>query len=380
MKNDAERALLPEGLHDELPPEAEHEAVVLDGLTRAFSAYGYERVKPPLVEFEESLLTGPGAGVSRHMFRLMDPISQRMMGVRSDMTTQVARIATTRLARAPRPLRLFYTGQVLRVRGSQLRPERQYTQAGAELIGADSAAGDAEIILLAVDALRAVGVSDLSVDLTLPSLTPAMCTAAGLSSEETSRICVALDQKDGAAIDAIADRSRADFHALMRAAGPVESAMAALEAINLPPAGVALRDKLSAVIAALREEDGELTLTVDPGENRGFAYQTGVSFTLFAKGVRGELGRGGRYDLDSGESAIGFTLYLDSLLRATPEPATPARVYLPHGTSPDIGNRLRADGWQTVRALNGKEPDLDVAAKASGCTHILTDGKPVVLD
>ena len=116
MKNDSELALLPEGLHDGLPPDAGHEARTVEQLTAWFDRYGYDTVKPPLVEFEESLLSGPGAGISRHMFRLMDPISQRMMGLRADITTQVARIAATRLKAAPRPLRLCYAGQVLRVR------------------------------------------------------------------------------------------------------------------------------------------------------------------------------------------------------------------------------------------------------------------------
>ena len=103
--SDADRALLPEGLHDDLPPAAEHEAAVIDILLSAFRQHGYARVKPPLVEFEESLLAGPGQGLSRNMFRLMDPISQRMMGLRADMTPQVARIATSRLAKRARPLR-----------------------------------------------------------------------------------------------------------------------------------------------------------------------------------------------------------------------------------------------------------------------------------
>src|SRR3546814_11888566 len=88
-------------------------------------AQGYERVKPPLLEFEEALLTGAGTAVASQTFRLMDPVSQRMMGLRADMTPQVARIATTRLKKAPRPLRLCYGGQVLQVRGSQLRPDRK---------------------------------------------------------------------------------------------------------------------------------------------------------------------------------------------------------------------------------------------------------------
>ena len=99
-----------------------------------------------------------------------DPVSHRTLGFRADVTTQVARIATTRLAVAPRPLRLMYAGHVLRVRGDQLEPERQFTQAGIELIGAAAGAADAEVILATVDALAAVGVRDITVDLALPTL------------------------------------------------------------------------------------------------------------------------------------------------------------------------------------------------------------------
>ena len=149
-------ALLPAGLRDVLAPDAAHEAATLDQLVEVFSMHGYQRVEPPLVEFETTLLNEGGHALTEHMFRVMDPVSQRMMAVRADMTLQVARIASTRLAKEPRPLRLSYGGQVLRVRGSQLRPERQFTEAGIELIGADGAAADAEAIVLAAEALDAV--------------------------------------------------------------------------------------------------------------------------------------------------------------------------------------------------------------------------------
>jgi ATP phosphoribosyltransferase regulatory subunit len=142
-------ALLPAGLRDLLPPEAETEASAVEALMTVFAAHGYQRVKPPLLEFEDSLLTGSGVAVSDQTFRLMDPDSQRMMGLRADTTPQVARIATTRLGGAPRPLRLSYAGQCLRVRGSQLAPDRQVAQAGVELIGHDSPQADAEAIVVA---------------------------------------------------------------------------------------------------------------------------------------------------------------------------------------------------------------------------------------
>jgi len=140
--NDAPHpALLPAGLYDLLPPDAEIEAEVTGRLMGILASHGYQQVKPPLVEFEETLLSGAGTATASDTFRLMDPISHRMVGVRADMTPQVARIATTRMSHMPRPLRLSYAGQVLRVKGSEMRPERQIGQAGAELIGGGLAHG-----------------------------------------------------------------------------------------------------------------------------------------------------------------------------------------------------------------------------------------------
>ena len=148
-------ALLPAGLRDLLPPDAEAEAAAVQALMDSFAAHGYQRVKPPLLEFEDSLLAGSGAAVADQTFRLMDPETRRMMGLRADMTPQVARIAITRLGHVARPLRLSYAGQCLRVQGSQIAPDRQVAQAGIELIGHDSPAADAEIVLLAAEALAA---------------------------------------------------------------------------------------------------------------------------------------------------------------------------------------------------------------------------------
>src|SRR5258708_607948 len=153
----ARRALLPAGLRDVLPPEADQEAAAVHPLLAVFAASGYASVKPPLVEFEDSLLAGSGAAMGPRTFRVMDPISQRMLALRADMTLQMARIAATRLRRLPRPLRLSYAGEVLRVKGDELRPERQVGQVGAELIGAQSAAADVEAGLLAAPAPQTVG-------------------------------------------------------------------------------------------------------------------------------------------------------------------------------------------------------------------------------
>src|SRR5215475_875570 len=186
--------LLPAGLSDGLPPEAGFEAAIVERLMAAFAAWGYERVKPPLIEFEDSLLSGPGEAMAADTFRLMDPVSQRMMGLRADITPQVGRIAASRLTNAPRPVRLSYAGQVLRVKGEQLRPERQIGQAGVELIGTDAAAADAEVVLLGAEALGAVGVKELVIDLNIPTLVPAILKQAGIA--DPKPLIAALDRKD----------------------------------------------------------------------------------------------------------------------------------------------------------------------------------------
>jgi ATP phosphoribosyltransferase regulatory subunit len=219
MNEPVHPALLPLGLRDLLPPDAAIEAAIVARQMAVLASHGYERVKPPLAEFEENLLSGAGAAMARETFRLMDPISQRMIGLRADMTPQVARIATTRLKNAPRPLRLCYAGQVLRVKGSQLHPDRQVGQVGAELIGSDETSADVEVMALAADALAASGVGALSVDLGLPTLVPALCTALGLAPEAAEAVRRALDHKDAAAVAAVGGRAAALLGKLLDSAG-----------------------------------------------------------------------------------------------------------------------------------------------------------------
>src|SRR5262249_38298413 len=218
--NDAPHpALLPAGFYDLLPPEAETEAEVTARLMGGLASHRYERVQPPLVEFEETLFSGAGAGMASNTFRTMDPMSHRMIGVRADMTPQVARIAATRLGHRARPLRLSYAGQVLRVRGFEMWPERQIGQAGAGLIGAGRGAAGGEANAVAGEALAAVGVPHLSVDLTLPTLVPAIVEAYGIEGERAASLRAALDHKDVAAVTGLAGEAGVLLARLIAAAG-----------------------------------------------------------------------------------------------------------------------------------------------------------------
>jgi ATP phosphoribosyltransferase regulatory subunit len=349
--------LLPEGLRDVRPPHADAEAALLRALVDAIGAQGYARVSPPLVEFEDSLVGRMSAEKARDLFRFMDPLSGRTLALRADITPQIARIASHAMAKEARPLRLAYGGAVVRVQGSMLAPERQSWQVGAELIGSDSAAAAAEVIALAVEALEGAGFGGLSVDLTMPA------SVARLAQGLTDKQLDALDAKDSGALPP-------ELQSLVRAAGPVEAALAALEGGPLAQDA----ERLRPVVDLLR--GANVTLTLDPVERQGFAYQSWIGFSLFVAGARVEVGRGGSYAIvhpdGRTEAAVGFSLYLDALVDLAAPPASRPRVALPYATPATVGRALRQQGYVTVAALTPGEAPI-------GCTHMWDGQAPRLL-
>lgn len=381
MNDPKQKGLLPNGLRDTLAPDAAYEADLTAQMMSVFAIHGYDCVRPPLVEFEESLLEGPGGVMADQMFRLMDPITHRMMAVRPDITPQIARIATTRLKGAARPLRLSYAGPVLMVTGSELRPDREVTQVGVELIGSAALTADAEVISVAAEALQAIGVAQPSFDLNMPQLVPLVCEGLEMDADTTSFARAALNRKDAGSIATLAgvDPNAVELlKTLVKTAGFAGKVLTELGALVLPPAAKVLIEDMETVVRHVQSMVPGIQLTVDPAEFRGAEYQTGISFTIFAEGARSELGRGGRYPLD-GETATGATFFVDALRRAVEKPMDHTALYLPVDTSMAEGIRLRTEGWRTVRALDNSA-DLQTRARTLNCTHIFENGKVRPLD
>ncbi|MCJ9427597.1 ATP phosphoribosyltransferase regulatory subunit [Kordiimonas marina] len=372
----ARQALLPEGFRDQLAPYAEQEAALVRTLVDTYVSHGYDRVNPPLVEYEDSLLVGAGKTRAKQMFRLMDVDTQRMMAIRADMTMQMSRLAATRLSDAPRPLRLAYTGNVLRTKGSQLRPDRQFIQAGVELVGSQSLEAELEVIAVAVESLQAVGIENISVDLTLAPLVGHMCDQAKLTGDVRETVLEAMEAKDAGALAILDEETRAVFTRVLQATGPADRAMEMLRTMELKGASGKLIARLGRLVDMIGERLPDVTVTVDPCECHGFEYKTGIGFALFAKGAQGELGRGGRYMVTHPdgheEEATGFSVYLDTLMRTLPMPDAPKKLYVPHGTSAAVAALYRKDGWRTIQGLAGTA-DAEKEARLLGCGHILLD-------
>lgn len=365
----ADTGLLPIGLSDRLPPQAEASARLVRTVLDSVAAHGYARVMPPLAEFEDTLLARLQSAGAQDLLRAIDPASQRMLALRPDITAQVSRIAATRLAKAARPLRLCYAGPVLRLRADQLRPEREEMQLGAELIGTDSDAAATEIVGVSIEALQAAGVTGITIDFTLPDLVDRL--AAGsmpLAAELIEPVRARLDAKDAGGLVALGEAAAA-YLPLIEATGPFHPAMERLEAIDAALGG-ALTDRIAALRAIAKPIGWDITLTLDPTERHGFEYQSWFGFSIFASGFVGELGRGGGYRIahadGSTEAAIGFSLYPDPLIDAGFGAEASRRIFLPLGHDIERAKVLRAEGWRTVAALSEADD-----GRALGCTHRL---------
>lgn len=366
--------LLPEGLEDRLPAATARIAAAMNACLAVLAGHGYDRVRPPLLEFEASL-AGRMLGVeTRAMFRFVDPASLRTLALRSDITPQIGRIASTSLAGAARPLRLSYCGDTALIRASQLDPARERIQLGAELIGADSVAAASEIAMLAIEACEAAGLAGLSVDFTLPDLVDTLAEKAfPLPPDQIEGVRRELDTKDAGGLKAAGG---AAYLPLLYATGSFDTALGLLREVD---AGGALKSRLDAlaeIAASIAARWGEgVRLTLDPTERHGFEYQSWFGFTIYAEGMRGAAGRGGTYRISgSEEAASGFTLYLDRMAEVTAQPEAAGVVWLPLGHDRAVAADLRAQGWRTRAQLGGGED-----AAALGCTHVLEGAAPVPL-
>jgi len=363
-------ALLPEGLRDRLPAQAEAASRVTRALVDAMRAHGYGRVSPPLAEFRETL-GGDDDRSARDLLRFTDPVSQRTLALRPDITRQVGRIATSLLAAAPRPLRLCYAGQVVKLRASQLRPAREMLQVGAELIGSDGVAAAREIVTVAIDALDAAGIGGATIDFTLPDIVDLLAGTLPVAASR-DELRDALDAKDAGALVRL---GAASYLPLLRATGPFDQAIADLRAFDTTGVLTSRIDALEAIAAPVRDR---ADLTLDPTERHGFAYQSWFGFQIFVPGQGDAIGRGGSYAIPVGESreeaAIGFSLYPDPLIDdgLGAEDIAERRIFLPLGHDPAIAASLRADDWQTVAALSDGDD-----ARALGCAWRLGPDGPV---
>lgn len=393
-----ERWLLPEGIDEVLPPQTHTLEQVRRAVLDLFHCWGYDLVIPPFIEYLDSLLTGTGSDLDLQTFKLTDQLSGRLMGVRADMTPQVARIDAHRLRR-DEPVRLCYLGTVLRTRSEGADASRSPMQVGAELYGHSGADSDVEVIRLMLEMLRVVGITqELHIDLGHVGIFRGLARHAGLNAQQEADLFDALQRKARAEINdlvaSIADAPAKDMLAqLIELNGGAEILVQARAVLRAAPRAVhdAL-DNLERIAGQLQRSSETSTshnpcaMNFDLAELRGYQYQTGVVFAAYVPGHGQEVARGGRYD-DIGKvfgrarPATGFSADLKPLIALGTRAAVPVRgIYAPaiddsalHATV----TRLRQSGERVVCGLAGQVGN----ARAMNCDRVLKrqDNEWVVL-
>ena len=365
-----QKGLLPAGLSDILYPNAHIQSKIIENLLDVFSSYGYLRVKPPLVEYEETLLSdGPGEVLKDSTFRVMDPLSQKMLALRSDVTAQISRIASTRLSHLSRPLRLSYSGDVLRVKGDSFNMERQKTQVGAELIGPKSEVIDAEIMLVCVKALKSINIDNLTIDINLPFLRKYLLT--GISPSLKHSINQYIDNKDKQSLKKLKFENLNIISELMDVFGDHLNVIKYLQELKSKGILVDIIDHYLTVIDIVRKNDKSIKLSIDPLENRGFKYHTGITFTIFSDKLKGEIAKGGSYNISTGETATGCTIYTEKVYPNLMLNLDKDLVYIPYLNMKDADEIIKK-GYRVVFG-SVSNSEFEKEASEMKCKYIWKD-------
>lgn len=358
--------LLPENIADVLPSEArkieELRRVMLDN----FRLYGYELVMPPMLEYLESLLAGAGQDSDLRTFKLVDQLSGRTMGLRADMTTQVARIDAHLLNRAS-VTRLCYAGSVLHTRPSGLHATREPLQIGAEIYGHAGLEADAEIQEVALASLALAGFAEVRIDLCHVGVVRAILDNDPNAKKDEVELCTLLRAKDAAGLEVLtAGYEKVTRAALMALPGLYGDVDVIARAQSVLPALPGIARALDDLDSLVRLANGA-NVTIDLADLRGYQYESGAMFAIYVPGLPNAVARGGRYD-HVGEAfgrvrpATGFSMDLRELARLLPAAKRKRSIRAPWGREPGLRARiaeLRALGEVVIQSLPGHENDQD---------------------
>jgi ATP phosphoribosyltransferase regulatory subunit len=377
-----ERWLLPEGIDEALPEQAKALESLRRRILDMYSSWGYEQVMPPFIEYLESLLTGTGHDLDLQTFKLTDQLSGRMMGVRADMTPQVARIDAHRLKRDV-PTRLCYMGTVLNTRPDGFAGSRSPMQIGAELYGHSGLDSDLEVISMMIETLKLAGITQFHIDVGHVDIFGKLTEQAGLTEDQELAYFDMLQRKAVPEITAFVGSLEIDasYQDALRGLASLNGDMSAIDrARNLLDSIDGMTETLDEVVAFCEQLSASypgIDLNIDLAELRGYNYHTGIVFAAYVPGQGKEIALGGRYD-DIGKvfgharPATGFSTDLKTLLSLSSEQAESDADMIFAPADPDASLKaviasLRSEGQRVIIALEGQT----ASAEAMGCTHQL---------
>ncbi len=374
--------LLPEGVHEVLPPAAAYLEQVRRQLFDTYRSWGYELVIPPFIEYLDSLLTGTGADLDLQTFKITDQLTGRLMGIRADITPQVARIDAHQLKRTV-PTRLCYLGTVLHTRPDGFARTRSPLQVGAELYGHAGVASDAEILSLMLETLHLTHINNYHIDIGQVAIYRELAQQAGLDKEQEHQLFDVLQSKAIPEIHSFLSAWQVDTqaHEMLAQLVYLNGDLSVLEEArhSLKHASHSVQQALDE-IAALAERVPDHALHVDLAELRGYSYHTGLVFAAYVPGQGQAIARGGRYDhvgerFGRARPATGFSTDLINLVSLNPQQIENKTIFAPLASTHEQQQslqqqiqQLRKQGQIVICEL----PRQNADAQAMGCQQILS--------
>ena len=376
--------LLPDGIDEILPAEAKHLEQLRGRLLELFSCWGYDLVIPPFIDFLDSLLTGSGHDLDLQTFKLTDQISGKMLGIRADMTPQVARMDVHNI-KHEWPTRLCYVGTILHTRGDPLEKTRSPMQLGAELYGHAGIESDIEVIRLMLEMLAITGLQNVHLDLGHVGIYRALSKQAGLTPQQESELFDVLQRKARTELAELMQSYSLDddlknmFLKLPELNG--DKAMIAKAQAVFAKANADVKTALADLVGIADKLAGyfpSLAISFDLAELRGYHYHTGVVFAAFIPSVGREIARGGRYDnigaiFGRDRPATGFSAdlkLLSSLSKPTSPSAQSELIFAPYNEDSTLTEKIR-DLRAQLRAVVQQLPGQTGSATDLACTSIL---------
>ena len=376
MKNQ----LLPEGFRDSLPELAFKEDKVNSIFVKLMQNNGFLLVKPPLLEFESSLFFLLNEKEESNSFRVLDPISQKMMGIRSDITLQIARISCGSLIELPRPLKICYSGDVLRVKNTSLNLSRQTTQLGAEIVGIGNNDCENEIISLMITSLKSLKIKKFFINFSMPTLIAALVKDFNLTKKDTDFVKKKFNNKDSSELEKISLQFKESIDKLFSCVGLSDLKIKKLKKTKFTKNVQIEINYFIRVIEKIVRYFPQLKIFIDPLEIDDPNYHSGITFRVFSENLK-ELFSGGNYKV-ANENCIGFSGFTESLLKESSINFTFKRkIFIPKNIDVDKKNELHKKGFitfQAIKTLNKKQ--MTKQAKNQKCNYYFFENKVFGVD
>ena len=368
--------LLPIGFKDILTNDANIQFEYGKKLLKNFDLWGYSFIEPPIIEYEKTLSDTKNKLLNKKTLSFFDPLTKEKVSLRPDITTQLARIAEDRLFGLPKPLRLCYFGDVFRADKPKLSSDRQFKQAGVEIIGSKNLLADLEIINLTLDSLKKINFKKISLDVNVPIILEKIFDDFKISSTKRISLRKLVAKKNIKEIYNFDVKLFNTLKEIIDSSGPLKKNIKKIQKIKLGSnAKKIIKDFMKICSFLIKKNYHEYEISIDLLDHRGFEYYTGITFSIFCLNSSKEVCRGGRYLTSKDKDAVGSTFFLNQFLQfKNISKNNKKRILVSYNSMFDKNlPELRKKGWVTIHNIDRKNDKK--LAKLHNCKFIFKNNK-----